>query len=284
MGIGQSKTKPLKRLPAGQARKEYELNELINKSNQTPIEIALQIDENGMTTAKKLYDFLELDPKNYSRWCKMNILENEFAEEGIDFHSSQMTSEGRGNFAQDFKLTAAFAKKLSMTAKNEKGEQARQYFIQTEDKLKELAICSSVLYELSPELQAIFAHDKKLQFIVQHMSGQDKKITDVDKDLQSFKMDMPILGIECDRITAAVKKKGVNCLGGKDSNAYQDKSLRQKVYSDIYGQLKREFGLSASYKAIKRSQTDTAVAIIEAYELPMALEEEINDLNAQLLM
>jgi Rha family phage regulatory protein len=112
----------------------------------------------------------------------------------------------------------------------------------------------------------------------------EQKVDDVNHDLQSFKMDMPILGIECDRITAAVKKKGVNCLGGKDSNAYQDKSLRQKVYSDIYGQLKREFGLSASYKAIKRSQTDTAVAIIEAYELPMTLAEEINDLNAQMVM
>ena len=29
-------------------------------STQTPIEIALKIDENGMTTAKKLYEFLEL--------------------------------------------------------------------------------------------------------------------------------------------------------------------------------------------------------------------------------
>ncbi len=259
------------------------MNNLINTSNQTPIEIALQIDDNGMTTAKKLYEFLELDQRNYSRWCKMNILENEFAEEGVDFYSSQMTSEGRGNFAQDFKLSAAFAKKLSMTAKSEKGEQARQYFIQAEDKLKELAICSSVLYELSPELQAIFAHDKKLQFIVQHLDGQDKKITDVDKDLQAFKQDMPILGIECDRITTAVKKKGVNCLGGKDSNAYQDRPLRGRVYSDIYGQLKREFGLS-SYKAIKRNQTDLAVSIIETYELPMALAEDINDLNAQMVM
>lgn len=156
-------------------------------------------------------------------------------------------------------------------------------FDEMEDKLKELAICSSVLYELSPELQAIFAHDKKLQFIVQHLDGQEKKITDVDKDLQTFKQDMPILGIECDRITTAVKKKGVNCLGGKDSNAYQDRSLRNKVYSDIYGQLKREFGLS-SYKAIKRNQTDIAVSIIEAYELPMALAEDINDLNAQMVM
>jgi hypothetical protein len=53
------------------------------------------------------------------------------------------------------------------------------------------------------------------------------------------------------------------------------------VYSDIYGQLKREFGVM-SYKAIKRNQTNAAVRIIKGYELPMALEDEIKDTNAQM--
>jgi phage regulatory protein, rha family len=109
----------------------------------------------------------------------------------------------------------------------------------------------------------------------------EDKVDAVDSDLQNFKKDMPILGIEESRITAAVRKKGVNCLGGKNSEAYQDKSLRGKVYSDIYSQLKREFGVD-TYKAIKRSQAETAVEIIEVYELPIVLEEEINDLNAQM--
>lgn len=66
------------------------MNNLINQktvdtSHLTPIEIALGIDENGMTTAKSLYEFLELNPSNYSKWCKRNILENEFAEENTDF-------------------------------------------------------------------------------------------------------------------------------------------------------------------------------------------------------
>lgn len=111
----------------------------------------------------------------------------------------------------------------------------------------------------------------------------EDKVDSVDKDLQTFKKDMPLLGIEESRITAAVKKKGVKCLGGKESEAYQDKSIRGKVYSDIYSQLKREFGVD-TYKAIKRNQCDLAVSIIEGYELPMALEEEINDLNAQLVL
>lgn len=109
----------------------------------------------------------------------------------------------------------------------------------------------------------------------------DSKVNAVDQDLQAFKKDMPLLGIEESRITSAVRKKGVKCLGGKASNAYQDKSLRQRVYSDIYSQLKREFGID-TYKAIKRSQCDLAVSFINSYRLPLALEEEIRDCNAQL--
>ena len=43
-------------------------------SDKTPIEIALQIDKDGMTTLSKLYDFLEINPSNYSRWCRKNII------------------------------------------------------------------------------------------------------------------------------------------------------------------------------------------------------------------
>ena len=57
------------------------MEEIMNVTNQTPIEIALQIDEDGFTTAKKLYEWLELSPQHYSDWWKKNILENEFATE-----------------------------------------------------------------------------------------------------------------------------------------------------------------------------------------------------------
>lgn len=61
------------------------MNDIQTATMQTPIEIALGIDENGMTTARKLYAFLELEPKNYSRWCKSNITDNEFATENEDY-------------------------------------------------------------------------------------------------------------------------------------------------------------------------------------------------------
>ena len=111
----------------------------------------------------------------------------------------------------------------------------------------------------------------------------NEKITEVDNDLQNFKQDMPILGIEESKITNAVKRKGAFCLGGKKSEAYKDASIRQKVFSDIYRELKRQFGIG-SYKAIKRNQCDDAIKLIEWYRLPIFLEELINNCNAQMAL
>lgn len=135
------------------------MNEIMTQSftdtsHLTPIEIALGVDGNGMTTAKKLYEFLELDKSQYARWCRNNITNNEFAEEGVDFWvlDSDVENPQGGRPTQDFKLTSRFAKKLSMTQKNEKGEQARDYFEKVEDGAKQMVLR---MQEMSPQLQVM---------------------------------------------------------------------------------------------------------------------------------
>ena len=111
---------------------------LIENSLQTPIEITLKIDENGMTSLKSLYEFLGITPSNYSKWCKRNIIDNPFATEGIDYipirHENENHTGGRPTY--NYKLTSDFAKQLSMTVKNERGQEARKYFIACEQGLK----------------------------------------------------------------------------------------------------------------------------------------------------
>lgn len=109
------------------------------------------------------------------------------------------------------------------------------------------------------------------------------KVDKVQKDLDDFKLDMPILGVEENRITKAVKKKGLEILGGERSNAYKDSVLRSKTYQDIYRELKRQFGVN-TYKAIKRTQCDTAVELISGYTPPYVLAEQIRGCNAQMNM
>lgn len=243
------------------------MNDIINTSNQTPIEIALGIDEEGMTTARKLYAFLELAQGQFARWCKRNITENDFATENEDYWRFDINVEGNKVF--DYKLSAPFAKKLSMQSKTVKGEQARQYFLKVEGKLKETvsrAVPMSPLEQLQLQAQAILQVNEKVDAL--------------DKKLERFELDLPILPIEADRITEAVRKRGVDILGGKGSNAYQDRSMRQRVYSNIYADLKANFRVR-SYKSIKRNQCDSALNVIARYDAPLYLQDEIYMINGQ---
>lgn len=121
--------------------------------NRTPIEVALEIDSDNMTTAKKLYAFLQLNPAHYARWCKTNIMNNEFAEESIDYWAFTPNGECGGQTTTDYKLTAHFAKKLSVKGNSARAEEAREYFTTLEEKVKQKAIDRT---QLSPQLQSLF--------------------------------------------------------------------------------------------------------------------------------
>lgn len=147
-----------------------EVNGLIKTTEQTPIELALGIDEEGYTTSKKLYQFLELDPSHYSRWCNRNIVKNPFAEEGVDYWmASSPPGEltGRGN-TRDYKISSSFAKELSATANNSKGRLARTYFRKCEDMLKESVAAlrkendKLKLLTISPKIRFLVMHPKYL--------------------------------------------------------------------------------------------------------------------------
>lgn len=122
---------------------------------------------------------------------------------------------------------------------------------------------------------------EQIQILAQGHIETEKRINKVEQDLEDFKNDMPLLGIELQRITWAKNNKVVPLLGGKDSEAYHDASLRGRVYRDLEKQLRREFGVN-TYKAIKRNQCDLAISIINKYELPMVLQEEIDSVNSQM--
>lgn len=122
---------------------------------------------------------------------------------------------------------------------------------------------------------------EQLELYLEVLKEQDLKVERVDQKIDNLKDNMPLFGVESDELQALVRKYGVKFLGGYHSLAYNDASLRGKVYSDIQGQLRREFGVK-SYKAIKRCQLDTAKRIIERYELPIVLEDEVKKVNNQI--
>lgn len=122
---------------------------------------------------------------------------------------------------------------------------------------------------------------EQIKLIAQGNMELGERVDKVEDKLSNLENDTPLYGCEIDEVQKHVRKKGVEVLGGKDSEAYRDGSVRSQVYSDIYNQLKREYGCVSSYKSIKRKYVDDVHVFIDRYEPPTALSEQIRDCNAQ---
>ena len=220
-----------------------------------------------LVSGRELHEFLEIGTK-YKDWFR-RMVEYGFEEE-IDFirvAQKRATNNLKNPVTTviDHAISIDMAKEISMIQRTEKGKAARQYFINCEKKLKEVK-------KLSPmELM-------ELQFKV--LKEHEEKIAQVENKVDKLEEDMPLFQIDCKEIQALVRKKGIEALGGYRSIAYNDNSLRGKVYSDIQQQIRREFGV-LRYEAIKRSQLEMAKEIIINYKVPLVLENEIKLLNGQ---
>lgn len=124
----------------------------------------------------------------------------------------------------------------------------------------------------------------QIQLLAQGYTELERAINSIKEDMTELKDNTPLYGCEIDEVKQHVNRKGVIVLGGKDSEAYKNGSIRSSVYSDIYKQLKREFGCVTTYKSIRRKYIDNVHKFIDDYVLPMALAEQVNAANAQISM
>ncbi|WP_413154871.1 antA/AntB antirepressor family protein [Bartonella sp. cb54] len=94
--------------------------------------------------ARELHTFLEVKSE-FRNWIKNRIEEYAFSE-NQDFISfgKNLPKPSGGRPSMEYHITLDMAKELSMVERNEKGRQARRYFIECEKKLKS----QSVGYEL----------------------------------------------------------------------------------------------------------------------------------------
>lgn len=121
-------------------------------------------------------------------------------------------------------------------------------------------------------LELMFAAEKETRSMVH----------EVKHDFEDFKQDLPLIGEEPDDIRELVNEIALCALGSTKklrSPAYKDRSVRAKVYSDIWHELKRKFGVR-KYKAIKRKYVDDVKAYLtEEYQCPETLIAEIRRIN-----
>lgn len=220
-----------------------------------------------VVNGRELHAVLE-SKQDFSTWVKRRLAECD-AEENEDFDTAPQiygTANGGHSTRNEYLIKLDTAKEMAMLERNDKGKQVRKYFIAVEKKYKKAYVPMTI-----PE---------QIQLLAQGTVELNQRVDTLDKKLERLEYDLPVLPIEADRITEAVKKKGTSVLGGKLSNAYKSRSIRQKVYSNIHSNLRYQFQVK-SYKSIKRNQVDKAVDIIGKYEPPVFLQNEIDAENAQ---
>ena len=105
------------------------MNELITLQPQT-------INGNAVETvsARELHAFLQ-SKQDFSTWIKNRISEYDFVE-NQDFIKLHKKMEANNATMIEYYITLDMAKELSMVERNEKGKQARKYFIECEKQLQ----------------------------------------------------------------------------------------------------------------------------------------------------
>lgn len=149
---------------------------------------------------------------------------------------------------------------------------------------------SWVMDEVLPSIRKTGSYSKPLttseqiRLLAQGNTELTERVDEIEDKITSIEEETPLYGCEIEEVQKHVRKKGIEVLGGKDSEAYKNGSIRSSVYSDIYKQLKREFGCVTTYKSIRRKYIDNVHKFIDDYTLPMALAEQVKEANAQISM
>ena len=137
-------------------------------------------ERNGssVVSARELYSVLELAEGQFSRWAKMNIVQNEFAVCGEDWEGFDTMSSG--NQVIDYAVSLDFAKRLSMMAKTEKGEFVRKYFIECEMVAK-----TPKVYSLKESLQIALEAVERAEKAEQRLIEVQPKVEFYDEVTES---------------------------------------------------------------------------------------------------
>ncbi|MBC9701087.1 MAG: phage antirepressor KilAC domain-containing protein [Leuconostoc sp.] len=117
------------------------------------MEEIIKINQNeqgeARVNARDLHDALNVKAR-FNDWIT-RMIEYGFTE-GIDFYSFLSKTKNGGRPSVEYNLTISMAKEVAMLQRNEKGKQVRNYFIQVEERYKQLA--SDPSYQMALGLKA----------------------------------------------------------------------------------------------------------------------------------
>lgn len=121
---------------------------------------------------------------------------------------------------------------------------------------------------------------EQIQLLAQGNVELNKRVDDIQAEVKALKDDMPVFLKDTKDIQNALRKKAIEVLGGKDSNAYHDRSIHAHTFADIQIELRRQFDVKR-YDQIRHKDVPDALKIIEEYRPPLHIRDKITMANAQ---
>lgn len=104
--------------------------------------------------------------------------------------------------------------------------------------------------------------------------------SELNERLENIEQRMGLPGNMAHEFTQRRNKKIIQVLGGKDSNAYQDKQLRSRTYRAMFAAYKNVF-MQDRYNDVPLKRFDEVVKFIGNWFPPYELQSEIQATNAQ---
>lgn len=225
-------------------------------------------------SSREVADMMEVEHSKLLR--KIDDINEDFRKAKIGFSKYWVEDtyrvEGNNKSYREFQITKRGCEFLANKMTGTKGNLFTDKYMDRFEEMKEY---------IEEETKKMLSPKEQLKLQLQILEEQDQKINEVTSKVEALEDNMPLFNVECKELQALVKRIGTKALGGYRTAAYNDKSLRGRVYADIHHQLRREFGVER-YEAIKRSQLDKATEIINSYKAPTVLVNEIVQANNQI--
>ena len=212
--------------------------------------IKITTTESGsqVVSARELHEFLE-SKQEFANWIKNRIDKYGFVEnQDFEVFDNFIKNPSGGRPLKEYALTLDMAKELAMVEGNEKGRQARRYFIECEKKLREIVTKPMTAFELiAAQAQALVEMEKR-------MNAMDEKINFIYDQYQNGQKQLSLLSLSEEPMPEQSLRSKINelvrsyaTMVGAD---YRDVWVR--VYKDLY----YRYGINVNaVKSIKNRET-----------------------------
>lgn len=227
--------------------------------------ITITQNENNdqVVSGRELHEFLGVKTR-YNDWFE-DMVKYGFTEnvDFIGFTEKRVKPQG-GRPSVDHALKLDMAKEISMIQRNEKGKQARQYFIEVEKELKQ---------QLLPQTP-----EQQIALLAQGNVNLNKKVEQIENSVLDLTDRFGLPSNKAKVLQKKVASKVYMFTGGKYSNAH--KKLGAKVFREFYKDLNNRFDV-AKYSDIPLSRYDEALEYLDMWQPSFNTTLEIRGLNSQ---